>query len=128
MFELCNWLCNTVTDVLIQYLFTILHDSVLFLKCYYFVYLSKLSIHHALTVYLLRTLINCSTIPHQRAILSFMNNIAYLTSFGLLNAHFKSLSFSSRHRYAMCIVSLLSKRCFQTYLGLKVDPFSIILT
>ena len=95
MFALCNWLCNAVAAVLIQYLFTILHDSISFLK---------------------------------RANLSFMNNIAYLTSFGVLNAHFKSFSFPSRHRYIICIVSLLSKWCFQTYLVLKGDLFSIIRT
>ena len=53
--------------------------------------------------------------------MSFMNNIAYLTSFEVLNAHVPS-----RHGYIR-IVSLLSKRCFQTYLVLKGDPFSIIL-
>ena len=58
--------------------------------------------------------------------MSFMNNTAYLTSFEVLNAHFKSFSVPSRHGY-ICIVSLLSKRCFQTYLVLKGDPFSIIL-
>ena len=56
-----------------------------------------------------------------------MNNIAYLTSFGVLNAHFKSFSVPSRNKYIVCIVSLLSKMCFQTYLVLKADPFSIIL-
>ena len=55
-----------------------------------------------------------------------MNNIAYLTSFGVLNAHFKSFSVPSRHRYIVCMVSLLSKRCSQTYLVLKGDPSSII--
>ena len=52
-----------------------------------------------------------------------MNNIAYLTSFLVLNAHFKSFSVPSSHGYIECIVSLLSKRCFQTYLVLKGDPF-----
>ena len=56
-----------------------------------------------------------------------MNNIAYLTSVGVLNAHFKSFSVPSRNRYIVCIVSLLSKMYFQTYLVLKGDPFSIIL-
>ena len=58
--------------------------------------------------------------------MSFMNNIAYLSSFEALNAHFKSFSVPNRHGY-ICIVSLLSKRCFQIYLVLKGDPFSIIL-
>ena len=59
--------------------------------------------------------------------MSFMNNIAYLTSFVVLNAHFKSFSVPSRHRYIVCIVSLLSKRRFQTYLVIKGDPFFILL-
>ena len=74
-FVLCNWLCNVVAAVLIQYLFTIMHDSIWFHKCCYFFYLSKLIIHHALTVYLHQIRINRSTICHERAILCFMNFI-----------------------------------------------------
>ena len=59
--------------------------------------------------------------------MSLMNNIVYLARFGVLNAYFKSFSVPSRHRYIVCIVSLLSKRCFQTYLVLKDDPFFILL-
>ena len=109
MFALCNWLFNVVTAVLIQYLFTIFQASIWFLRCCYFFYLSKSIIHHALTVYLLQTWINCSTICHQRAILSFMNSVAYLTSFGCKNAHFKSFSVLSRHRYIVCIVPCSAK-------------------
>ena len=58
--------------------------------------------------------------------MSFMNNIAHLTSFDGVKYTFKRFSISSRQRYIVCIVSLLSKMCFQTYLVLKVDPFSII--
>ena len=55
-----------------------------------------------------------------------MNNIAHLTSFDGVKYTFKRLSVPSRQRYIMCIVSLFSKMCFQTYRVLNVDPFSII--
>ena len=57
----------------------------------------------------------------------FHEQYSNLTSFGVLNAHFKSVSVPSRHGFIVCIVSLLSKMCFQSYLVLKGDPFSIIL-
>ena len=56
-----------------------------------------------------------------------MNKIAYLTSFVVLNEHLKSFSVPSRHRYIVCIILLLSNRCFETYLVLNDDPFSTML-
>ena len=56
-----------------------------------------------------QTRINYSTICHQRTILSFMNDIAYLINFGDLNAHFKRSSVPSRLRYSVHIFTTLKE-------------------
>ena len=55
-----------------------------------------------------------------------MNNIAYLTRFGVLNSHFKSFSVPSTHIYSVYSFITL-KNVFSDLSSLKGDPFSIVL-